>query len=130
MINRHKKKMLDRKRRHHRVRAKISGTSERPRLCVFRSASHIYAQVIDDTVGKTVVASDDMKIDKKTKAKLAKGEDGRVGKTAVAYAIGKQVAEAAKKAGIKQVVFDRSGFTFTGRVAALAQGARDGGLEF
>ena len=130
MINRHKKKVLDRKRRHRRVRAKVSGTSERPRLCVFRSANHIYAQIIDDTISKTLVSSDDLKIDKKTKAKLAKGEDGRVGKTAVAYEIGKKVAEAAKKAKIKRVIFDRNGFAFTGRVAALAQGARDGGLEF
>lgn len=130
MINRHKKKVLDRKIRHRRVRAKISGTAERPRLCVFRSASHIYAQIIDDTVGKTVVSSDDLKTDKKIKSKLAKGEDGRAGKTAVAYAIGQQVAEAAKKAGIKQVIFDRNGFAYAGRIAALAQGARDGGLEF
>ena len=77
-----------------------------------------------------MVASDDLKIDKKTKAKLANGETELAGKTAVAYAIGQAVAEAAKKAGIKKVLFDRNGFAFSGRVAALAKGARDGGLEF
>ena len=131
MIDRHKKKVLDRKRRHRRVRAKVIGGQERPRLCVFRSAGHIYAQIIDDAAGKTLVAADDLKlVGGKAKAKPAKGEDGRTGKTSVAYAIGQTVAAAAQKAGISQVVFDRNGFSFSGRIAALAQGARDGGLKF
>lgn len=130
MSDRQKNKVLGRKRRHNRIRAKISGTAERPRLCIFRSAAHIYAQIIDDVAGKTLAAFDDLKLDSKAKAKLAKGEEGRVGKTAVAYEIGKQLAVVAEKAGISEVVFDRGGFAFTGRVAALAQGARDGGLKF
>jgi large subunit ribosomal protein L18 len=125
-----KKKVALRQRRHRRVRAKVIGTSERPRLAVFRSAGHIYAQVIDDSVGKTLAAADDLKLDKKARDKAIKESEGRSAKVAVAYAVGKTVAELAKKAKVTSVVFDRGGFNYTGRVAALAQGARDGGLEF
>ena len=101
-------------RRHARVRKNISGTAERPRLCVFRSASHIYAQVIDDVAGKTLVSASTLE---------AKMENG--GNKEAAHAIGKLIAEKAIAAGIKQVVFDRGGYIYHGRVASLADGARD-----
>ncbi|MCL2848218.1 MAG: 50S ribosomal protein L18 [Firmicutes bacterium] len=110
-----------RKRRHTSVRNKLEGTAERPRLNVYKSLSHIYAQIIDDTKGITLVSASTV-----TKGlKLPKGD-----KKAIATAIGKEVAERAKKAGIKKVVFDRGGYLYTGRIAALADGAREGGLEF
>ena len=112
-----------RKIRHERVRKKISGTPERPRLCVFRSNKHIYAQVIDDVAGNTLVAAST--VEKDIAAQLndcdKKGE---------ARLVGKIVAERAIKAGIKEVVFDRGGYIYTGRVAELAAGAREGGLDF
>jgi large subunit ribosomal protein L18 len=117
-------------RRQRRVRARVQGTAARPRLSVFRSAKHIYAQVIDDAAGKTLAAAADTAVDKKEVAKPAKGESVRQAKVAIAYAVGKLVAEKAVKAGITQVVFDRNGFAFTGRIAALAAGARDNGLKF
>ncbi|OIO52408.1 50S ribosomal protein L18 [Candidatus Uhrbacteria bacterium CG_4_10_14_0_8_um_filter_58_22] len=120
------KKRQARISRHRRVRARVSGTSERPRLAVFRSLKHIYAQLIDDVSGRTLVSADEQGVD----VKAVKDDEGRKGKTAVAYAIGKLLAERATKAGIKSVVFDRGGFSFAGRVAALAQGARDNGLSF
>jgi len=126
--NKHKNDL--RARRHRRIRAKVSGTAERPRLTVFRSALHVYAQLVDDTVGKTLAAADDLGLDKKAKAAAAKGEDKRKAKVAVAYAVGKTLAEKAVKLGIKRAVFDRGGFSYTGRVAALAEGARDNGLQF
>ncbi len=97
-------------------RRKIIGSKERPRLAVFRSAQHIYAQIIDDSVGKTIVSGTDLK-EKGTKIEKA-------------YNLGKQLAEKALKAKIKSVVFDRGGFLFQGRVAQLAKGAREGGLKF
>ena len=106
-------------RRHARVRKNISGTAERPRLCVFRSASHIYAQIIDDVAGKTLVSASTLE------AKMANG-----GNKEAALAVGKLIAEKAIAAGIKQVVFDRGGYIYHGRVASLADGAREGGLEF
>ncbi len=112
-----------RKIRHERVRKKISGTPERPRLCVFRSNKHIYAQVIDDVAGNTLAAAST--VEKEIAAQLndcdKKGE---------AKIVGKIVAERAIKAGIKEVVFDRGGYIYTGRVAELAAGAREGGLDF
>lgn len=105
-------------KRHRRVRKKVVGTAERPRLAVYRSNRHIYAQVIDDFQGKTLAAAS-------TLVGSAKGEP-----TEQAKAIGKQVAEAAKAAGITQVTFDRGGFMYHGRVQAVADGAREGGLEF
>ena len=107
-------------KRHKRVRAKISGTPEIPRLNVFRSLNHIYAQVIDDTKGVTLVAA----------SSLDKGFEGYGGNVEGAKAVGKAVAEKALAAGIKSVVFDRGGYVYHGRVAALAEGAREGGLEF
>ncbi|MDY3031214.1 MAG: 50S ribosomal protein L18 [Clostridia bacterium] len=107
-------------KRHQRVRKNISGTAERPRLNVFRSLNHIYAQVIDDTKGVTLVSASSMD----------KGFEGKGGNIDAAKAVGKAVAEKALAAGIKTVVFDRGGYVYHGRVAALAEGAREGGLEF
>lgn len=107
-----------RAKRHRRVRKKVIGTAERPRLAVYRSNRHIYAQVIDDFAGKTLAA-----------ASTLSGSDGGEPKEA-AKAVGKKVAEAAKAAGITQVTFDRGGFMYHGRVQAVAEGAREGGLEF
>ena len=106
--------------RHKRVRAKISGTPERPRLNVFRSAANIYAQVIDDVNGKTLASA----------SSLEKGFECDGTKTDAAKKVGQLVAERAKAAGIEVVVFDRGGYVYHGRVAALAEGAREGGLQF
>lgn len=125
-----KKKVFARQRRQRRVRAKVVGTAERPRLSVFRSAGHIYAQLIDDSVGKTLAAASDLKMDKKAKDKAAKETKDRSAKSAVAFAIGQEIAAKAKKAGLSQAVFDRNGFAYAGRVAAVADGARAGGLQF
>ena len=112
-----------RKIRHARVRKKISGTPESPRLCVYRSLNHIYAQVIDDVAGNTLVAASTMEKDVQAQIKeLDKKGAGKI--------VGKLVAERALKKGIKSVVFDRGGYIYTGRVAELAAGAREGGLEF
>ena len=100
--------MKNRERRHRRIRAKIIGTSERPRLSVYKSNRYMEVQLIDDRVGKTLVA----------------------GKMDDAAALGKDIAKRAKAAGIEKVVFDRGGFRYTGRIATLAQAAREGGLEF
>jgi large subunit ribosomal protein L18 len=110
-------------RRHHRVRKNLTGTLERPRLNVFRSLADIYVQVIDDQAGHTLVSASS--IDKELRVSL-KGQK----KTEQAKAVGKLVAERALEKGIKMVVFDRGGFRYIGRVKALAEGAREGGLEF
>lgn len=107
-------------RRHERVRKNISGTAQRPRLNVYRSLNHIYAQVIDDEKGVTLVAASSMD----------KDFEGYGGNVEAAKKVGAKVAEKALAAGIKQVVFDRGGYVYHGRVAALAEGAREGGLEF
>ncbi|BCK83642.1 50S ribosomal protein L18 [Dysosmobacter sp. NSJ-60] len=107
-------------KRHKRVRAKISGTPEMPRLNVFRSEANIYAQVIDDVNGVTLVSA----------SSLDKAIDGYGGNIAAATAVGKLVAERAKAKGIENVVFDRGGYLYHGRVKALAEGAREGGLKF
>ena len=109
--------------RHARVRKKISGTPEMPRLCVYRSLNHIYAQIIDDTNGVTLAAASSL--EKDLKAGLKTGAD-----VAAAAAVGKLVAERAVAAGVKEVVFDRGGFKYHGRVKALAEAAREGGLSF
>ena len=109
--------------RHARVRKKICGTPEMPRLCVYRSNKYIYAQVIDDTKGVTLVQASSLD-------PALKGQLEEVDKSGEAKLVGKLVAERAKQAGIDQVVFDRGGYVYTGRVAALAAGAREAGLEF
>jgi large subunit ribosomal protein L18 len=114
---------LHRKRVHDRVRTKVSGTTERPRLCVYRSLGHIYAQVIDDRSGKTLVSASS--VDGETKKNLKGG-----GNIAAAKVIGKAVAERAKAAGVQKVVFDRGGYKYHGRVKALADAAREAGLQF
>ena len=112
-----------RKRRQRRIRMKISGTAERPRLNVFRSLEHIYAQLIDDEAGKTLVSASTL--DKGLRDELSKKN-----KKEQAKAVGEAIAERAKDAGIETVVFDRGGFIYHGRVKALAEGAREGGLKF
>jgi large subunit ribosomal protein L18 len=109
--------------RHIRVRKKVKGNPERPRLCVFRSLRHIYAQVIDDTTGRTLAAATSME---------ARGTDGVADrpKLTVSQAVGKLVAERALAKGILQVVFDRGGYQYHGRVKALAEASREGGLKF
>lgn len=112
-----------RQRRHVRVRKRISGTPERPRLSVFRSNAHIYAQIIDDEAGHTLAAASTLDRD------LAASLDGQT-KTEQAKAVGKLVAERAQAAGVKKAVFDRGGYKYHGRVQALADAAREAGLEF
>jgi large subunit ribosomal protein L18 len=116
-------KTLDgRKRRHLRVRKKVRGTAQRPRLAVFRSNQHIYAQVIDDVAGRTLASASTMETSVRS--------GGSTGTVAAAKAVGERVGERAKQAGVDTVVFDRGGFKYHGRVAAVADGARGAGLEF
>ena len=112
-----------RKRRHVRVRKKVAGTAQRGRMTVFRSHLHIYAQIVDDTAGRTIVAASSLKV----QAQPAQGESRRI---AQAKAVGRELGALAKQKGINEVAFDRSGYRYHGRVAALAQGARDAGLQF
>ena len=122
MINKVDKNAI-RRRKHVRVRKKIAGTSSRPRLCVFRSNTNIYAQIIDDEAGKTLVSASTL--DKEVKASIENGSNKEG-----AAAVGKQIAERALAANINEVVFDRGGYIFHGRVAALAEAAREAGLKF
>lgn len=114
-------------RRKKRVRAKINGTSDRPRLSVFRSLKSIYAQIIDDETGKTIVST---KKNEKSLTKQTKQAKEMSGKMIEAYNAGLVVAEKAKEKGVKEVVFDRGSYAYHGRVKALAEGARKGGLKF
>ncbi len=113
--------LSSRAKRHRRVRAKVQGTPQRPRLNVFRSLQHIYAQVIDDTAGHTLAAAGSLDKELRT-------ADGT--KTDDAKAVGRLLAERAQAAGVKQVVFDRGGYQYHGRVKALADAAREAGLDF
>jgi large subunit ribosomal protein L18 len=110
-----------RRRRHIRVRKKVRGNAERPRLAVFRSNKHVYAQVIDDVAGRTVASASTVEAD---------AGSAPSGSVAAAKAVGKRLGERAKAAGVSSVVFDRGGFKYHGRVAAVADGARGAGLEF
>ncbi len=112
--------LTGRARRKRRIRKKVTGTTARPRLTVFRSTKHIYAQIVDDATGKTLVATSS-----RTKGFAVEGE-----KTDAAKLVGSALAELAKGKGIEQVVFDRNGYLYHGRVKALAEGAREGGLSF
>lgn len=144
-------KVYKRERRHRRIRQHVVGTPERPRLCVFRSARHIYAQIVDDTVGRTLVAASSLKFAPppaaaeapapqekeakgkgKEKDKEKKGKKAWMGgkKTAAAREVGRVLAEAAKEKGISTVCFDRGGYLYHGRIAALADAARKNGLQF
>lgn len=118
------RKMVDkdarRRRIHARIRSRVKGTAERPRLAVFRSLKHIYAQVIDDRAGRTLASA----------SSAEKAAPVRGGNTSGAKAVGKLLAERAQANGVKQVVFDRGGFLYHGRIKALAEAAREGGLEF
>jgi large subunit ribosomal protein L18 len=118
-----KKEQEARLRRHRRVRSKVAGTLERPRLNVFRSLEHIYAQVIDDVAGNTIASASTIDSD------LRKQLEGK-NKADAAKLVGQLVAERAKSKGITKVIFDRGGYKYHGRVKALADGAREGGLEF
>lgn len=133
------KRREKRYRRHRRVRAKIYGTATRPRLSVFRSAKHIYAQLIDDEKGQTLAAVSDLELKLRTNKSLVRGKQETkpektkkqlTGKAAIAYEAGKLIAEKANKKRIKKVVFDRGGHKYHGRMRALAEGAREGGLKF
>ena len=119
MVSKINKKAM-RLKRHIRVRGKVSGTAERPRLNVFRSNANIYAQIIDDVNGVTLAAA----------SSVEKDFEGATGNKEAARKVGKLVAERAKAKGIEEVVFDRGGYVYHGRVAALAEGAREGGLKF
>ncbi len=110
-------------RRHLRVRKKVRGTRERPRLSVYRSLSHIYAQVIDDDAGHTLAAASDLEAPTRTKSNGKR-------KTEVAKLVGELVAERARESGVSEVVFDRGGYQYHGRLKALADGARESGLKF
>ena len=115
-----KDKNVQRLKRHARVRSKISGTADRPRLAVYRSNAHIYAQIIDDIKGVTLAAA----------SSTEKGFDGIGSNKEAAKKVGKMIAEKALAAGISEVVFDRGGYIYHGRVSELAAGAREGGLKF
>jgi len=121
-----KKEEKKRIRRHKRIRSKILGTLKMPRLCVFRSEKHIYAQLINDEKGKTLASSSDFNL--KNKKILTK--EKTTGKTSVAFEVGKLIAEKAIALKIEKVVFDRGGYKYHGNVKALAEGAREGGLKF
>ena len=114
---------IHRRRIHRRVRVKVSGTAERPRLCVFRSSTHLYAQVIDDAAGRTLVAASS--VDKEMRKQIQGG-----GNVAAAKIVGQAVAARARAKGIEKVVFDRGGYRYHGRVKALAEAAREAGLKF
>jgi len=118
-------------RRHLRVRAKVSGTAQKPRLCVFRSNQHIYATLINDEKNSTILVASDKEI-KKTKAeKINSEKEGKLlAKVALAYEVGQLIAQKALKNKIERVVFDRGGYKYHGRVKAVADGARKGGLMF
>lgn len=140
MLEKHKKRI----RRHKRVRAKIYGTATRPRLCVFRSKKHIYAQLIDDEKGKTLAAASDLELKgKKKPSKVAKrGSSKKIEKTqeerekikrariAIAYEVGRLIAKRALQKKIEKVVFDRGGYKYHGRVKVLSEGVREEGLKF
>ncbi len=120
-MDKHKDKTIRRVRRRAAIRNRLEGTPSRPRLAVYKSLNHIYAQIIDDLAGKTLAAAGSrdsgLKLDK-------------TGNSAAAKSVGKLLAEKAKAAGVKEVAFDRGGFRFHGRIKALAEGAREGGLKF
>ena len=117
------RKVTAREKRRARIRRKVSGTPERPRLTVYKSLRHMYAQLVDDTSGKTLVAVS-------TGSKALKGEVEEDDKTAAAKKVGAAIARAAKEKGIEAVVFDRNGFDYHGRVQAVAAAAREAGLKF
>ena len=134
-------KRVKRIRRHKRVRAKISGTAKVPRLCVFRSNKHIYTQIINDEKSQTLISAGDKEIKKSDiknkevttemkKEKDEKNKESLTGKIYIAYSVGKLIAKKAEEKKINKVVFDRGGYKYHGRIKALADGAKEGGLKF
>lgn len=123
MANVHNRKLSPRERRAARIRKKITGTTERPRLSVYKSNQHIYAQIVDDSQGKTLAFAS-------TLSKEVRGEIGELDKSGASKLVGKLLGEQAKAANVTKVVFDRNGFPYHGRLAAVAEGAREAGLEF
>lgn len=128
-------KQEKRYRRHKKIRAKVFGTVNKPRLCVFRSEKHIYAQLIDDEKAKTIVTSSDLEFKKNRGTKIEKAKEGEESKfssspVAIAREVGKLIAKKAKDLKIERVVFDRGGYKYHGRVKAVAEGSREGGLIF
>jgi large subunit ribosomal protein L18 len=130
-------KEVKKERRRLRIRAKILGDSKKPRLAVFRSGKHISAQLIDDINGKTLAGVSDFSLGKKTVGKnkrvvpvAPKDLGDKTIKVAIAYEVGKLIAEKAKKLGIETAIFDRGGFAYHGRIKAVAEGAREGGIKF
>ena len=119
-------KRIKRQRRRLSIRPKVQGTAKKPRLAVYRSLKHIYAQLIDDVKGVSLASASDLKLDKKTR----KAESQLKAREKIAFAVGELLAEEAAKKKITKVVFDRGGFKYHGRVKALAEGARKGGLKF
>lgn len=119
-----KPRLAGRERRHLRIRKKVAGSAERPRACVFRSLHHIYVQLVDDLAGRTLLTVSSRDKDLAEKVKGAKS------KVAVGKIVGQRLAERAKEKGISRICFDRSGYLFHGRVKAVADGAREGGLHF
>lgn len=126
--NKAKHKSQRRINRHRRVRARIFGVASMPRLCVFRSNRHIFVQLIDDKAGKTLAACDDLKISDVGKKEAKSGELS--GKCAVAFGVGRAIALKAKELKIDRAIFDRGGYRYHGRVKNVAEGARQGGLQF
>lgn len=118
-VNRNQERLI----RHKRIRKKVFGTSERPRLCIYKSLKYIYAQIINDEIGHTIVAASSLEPEIKSRLESTKSIDA-------AKYVGKLIAERAKEKGITKVVFDRSGYPYHGRVKALADAVREGGLEF
>lgn len=118
------KRHAGRHKRHRRIRRKMSGTAMRPRVCVFRSDKHIYAQVVDDETGTTLISASSQETDAASK----RGD--KSGKIGMAWAVGQLLAERAQAKGVAEVCFDRGGFLYHGRIKALAEGAREGGLRF
>jgi len=119
-----KPRLEGRQRRHLRIRKKVNGTAERPRLTVYRSLNHIYVQLVDDLAGRTILTISSGNKD------VSGSVTGAKGKIAVSKAVGKRVAQLAKEKGIERVCFDRGGYLYHGRVKAVADGAREGGLNF
>jgi len=119
-----------RKKRHLKIRTRIKGSKNHPRLSVFRSLKHIYAQIIDDQQETTMVAASDLELKSPAKKVETGGKEELKGKQATAYRVGELLAQKAKKKKIDKVSFDRGGYKYHGRIKALAQGARDGGLKF
>ena len=117
-------RLKGRQRRHMRIRKKVSGTAERPRLTVYRSLNHIYVQLVDDLAGRTILTISSSHKD------VSSVLTGAKGKLAASKAVGKRVAQMAKEKGIERVCFDRGGYLYHGRVKAVAEGAREGGLNF